>query len=298
MNKFHGTGVAIITPFKSDRSVDHAALKTVIDHMINGGVEYIVSLGTTGESAALNDDEKRAVWDTTISHVNKRVPLVAGIGGNNTSEVLNDLKKFDSNGFDAVLSVCPYYNKPTQEGIYQHYKAIAEESTLPIILYNVPGRTGVNMTAETTLRLAYDCKNVIAMKEASGNFDQFNKIIKDKPEDFLFISGDDAIALPLISMGAVGVISVIGNALPGIFSTMVRMCLDGKFIEAQPLHHSLTEFISLCFVEGNPGGVKSAMKMMGICEDYMRLPLFKISEQTENKIKDQLELLNMLKANY
>ena len=298
MNKFHGTGVAIITPFKSDRSVDHAALKTVIDHMINGGVEYIVSLGTTGESAALNDDEKRAVWDTTISHVNKRVPLVAGIGGNNTSEILNDLKKFNSNGFDAVLSVCPYYNKPTQEGIYQHYKAIAEESTLPIILYNVPGRTGVNMTAETTLRLAYDCKNVIAMKEASGNFDQFNKIIKDKPEDFLFISGDDAIALPLISMGAVGVISVIGNALPGIFSTMVRMCLDGKFIEAQPLHHSLTEFISLCFVEGNPGGVKSAMKMMGICEDYMRLPLFKISEQTENKIKDQLELLNMLKANY
>jgi 4-hydroxy-tetrahydrodipicolinate synthase len=229
--------------------------------------------------------------------VNKRVPLVAGIGGNNTSEVLNDLKKFDSNGFDAVLSVCPYYNKPTQEGIYQHYKAIAEESTLPIILYNVPGRTGVNMTAETTLRLAYDCKNVIAMKEASGNFDQFNKIIKDKPEDFLFISGDDAIALPLISMGAVGVISVIGNALPGIFSTMVRMCLDGKFIEAQPLHHSLTEFISLCFVEGNPGGVKSAMKMMGICEDYMRLPLVKISDQTEYKIKDQLELLNMLKAN-
>jgi 4-hydroxy-tetrahydrodipicolinate synthase len=297
MNKFHGTGVAIITPFKSDRSVDHAALKTVIDHMINGGVEYIVSLGTTGESAALHDDEKKAVWDTTISQVNKRVPLVAGIGGNNTSEVLNDLKKFDSNGFDAVLSVCPYYNKPTQEGIYQHYKAIAEESTLPIILYNVPGRTGVNMTAETTLRLAYDCKNVIAMKEASGNFDQFNKIIKDKPEDFLFISGDDAIALPLISMGAVGVISVIGNALPGIFSTMVRMCLDGKFIEAQPLHHSLTEFISLCFVEGNPGGVKSAMKMMGICEDYMRLPLVKISDQTEYKIKDQLELLNMLKAN-
>jgi 4-hydroxy-tetrahydrodipicolinate synthase len=255
MNKFHGTGVAIITPFKSDRSVDHAALKTVIDHMINGGVEYIVSLGTTGESAALHDDEKKAVWDTTISHVNKRVPLVAGIGGNNTSEVLNDLKKFDSNGFDG------------------------EE------------------TAETTLRLAYDCKNVIAMKEASGNFDQFNKIIKDKPEDFLFISGDDAIALPLISMGAVGVISVIGNALPGIFSTMVRMCLDGKFIEAQPLHHSLTEFISLCFVEGNPGGVKSAMKMMGICEDYMRLPLVKISDQTEYKIKDQLELLNILKAN-
>ena len=294
MNKFHGTGVAIITPFKADRSVDHIALKTVIDHMINGGIEYIVSLGTTGESATLSSEEKRAVWDTTISHVNGRVPLVAGIGGNNTSEVLNDLKKFDAKGFDAILSVCPYYNKPTQEGIYQHYKAIAEESLLPIILYNVPGRTGVNMSAETTLRLAHDCKNVIAMKEASGNFDQFNKIIKDKPEEFLFISGDDAIALPLISMGAVGVISVIGNALPGIFSTMVRMCLDGKFIEAQPLHHSLTEFTSLCFSEGNPGGVKSAMNMMGICQDHMRLPLVKISEATENKIKAQLELLNLL----
>lgn len=296
MNKFHGTGVAIITPFKADRSVDHAALKIVIDHMINGGVEYIVSLGTTGESATLNSEEKRAVWDTTISHVNGRVPLVAGIGGNNTSEVLNDIKKFDSKGFDAILSVCPYYNKPTQEGIYQHYKVIAEESQLPIILYNVPGRTGVNMSAETTLRLAHDCKNIIAMKEASGNFDQFNKIIKDKPEDFLFISGDDAIALPLISMGAVGVISVIGNALPGIFSTMVRMCLDGKFIEAQPLHHSLTEFTSLCFAEGNPGGVKSAMKMMGICEDHMRLPLVQISDSTESKIKTQLELLNLLQT--
>lgn len=294
MNKFHGTGVAIITPFKEDRSVDHAGLKNVIDHLINGGVEYIVSLGTTGESVTLNSEEKRGVWDTTVSHVNGRVPLVAGIGGNNTAEVLKDLKKFDAKGFDAILSVCPYYNKPTQEGIYQHYKIIAEESPLPIILYNVPGRTGINMNAETTLRLAHDCRNIIAMKEASGNFDQFNKIIKDKPEDFLFISGDDAIALPLISMGAVGVISVIANALPEIFSTMVRMCLDGKFIEAQPLHHSLTEFTYLCFAEGNPCGVKSAMKNLGICGDHMRLPLVKISDVTENKIKAQLELLNML----
>ena len=294
MNKFHGTGVAIITPFKADRSVDHSALKTVIDHIINGGVEYIVSLGTTGEAATLSSDEKKAVWDTTISHVNGRVPLVAGIGGNNTHEVLNDLKKFDSKGFDAVLSVCPYYNKPTQEGIYQHYKAIAEESELPIILYNVPGRTGVNMSAETTLRLAHDFKNVIAMKEASGNFEQFNKIIRDKPEDFLFISGDDPITLPLIAMGAAGVISVIGNALPGIFSTMVRMCLDGKFIEAQPLHHSLTEITALCFVEGNPCGVNSALKQLGVCGDQMRLPLVNVSELTENKIRTQLELLNLL----
>jgi 4-hydroxy-tetrahydrodipicolinate synthase len=294
MNKFHGTGVAIITPFKTDGSVDHIALKTVIDHIINGGAEYIVSLGTTGESATLDSEEKKAVWDTTVSHVNGRVSLVAGIGGNNTSEVLKDLKKIDSNGFDAILSVCPYYNKPTQEGIYQHYKAVADHSPLPVILYNVPGRTGINMTAETTLRLAHDHKNIIAMKEASGNFEQFNKIIKDKPEDFLFISGDDPITLPLIAMGAAGVISVIGNALPGIFSTMVRMCLDGKFIEAQPLHHSLTEITSLCFVEGNPGGVKSAMKLLGICGDTMRLPLVNVSNGTENQIRANLEQLNLL----
>jgi 4-hydroxy-tetrahydrodipicolinate synthase len=294
MNKFHGTGVAMITPFKLDGSVDHTALKTVIDHIINGGAEYIVSLGTTGEAATLSSDEKKAVWDTTVAQVNGRVNLVAGIGGNNTSEVLNDLKKFDSTGFDAVLSVCPYYNKPTQEGIYQHYNAIADHSPLPVILYNVPGRTGVNMTAETTLRLAHDHKNIIAMKEASGNFEQFNKIIKDKPEDFLFISGDDPITLPLIAMGAAGVISVIGNALPGIFSTMVRMCLDGKFIEAQPLHHSLTEFTSLCFVEGNPGGVKSAMKLLGICNDTMRLPLVNVSNGIETQIKTKLEQLNLL----
>jgi 4-hydroxy-tetrahydrodipicolinate synthase len=294
MNRFHGTGVAIITPFKADGSVDHAALKTVIDHIINGGAEYIVSLGTTGETATLSSDEKKAVWETTISHVDGRVNLVAGVGGNSTLDVLKDLKKFDSKGFDAILSVCPYYNKPTQEGIYQHYKAIAEESTLPIILYNVPGRTGVNMTADTTLRLAHDFKNIIAMKEASGNFDQFNKIIKDKPEDFLFLSGDDPITLPLIAMGAAGVISVVGNALPGIFSTMVRMCLDGKFIEAQPLHYSLTEITALCFVEGNPGGVKSAMKQLGICGDTMRLPLVNVSNYTEQQIRAQLEHLKLL----
>ena len=294
MNRFHGTGVAIITPFKADGSVDHAALKTVIDHIINGGAEYIVSLGTTGETATLSSDEKKAVWETTISHVDGRVNLVAGVGGNSTLEVLKDLKKFDSKGFDAILSVCPYYNKPTQEGIYQHYKAIAEESTLPIILYNVPGRTGVNMTADTTLRLAHDFKNIIAMKEASGNFDQFNKIIKDKPEDFLFLSGDDPITLPLIAMGAAGVISVVGNALPGIFSTMVRMCLDGKFIEAQPLHYSLTEITALCFVEGNPGGVKSAMMQLGICGDTMRLPLVNVSQNTAQQIRAQLEHLKLL----
>lgn len=294
MNKFHGTGVALVTPFKEDGSVDHAGLKTVIDHIINGGVEYLVSLGTTGESATLNSDEKKAVWETTLEHVAGRVPLVAGIGGNNTAKVIQDLKKFDSNGFDAVLSVCPYYNKPTQEGIYQHYKAIAETSDLPIILYNVPGRTGINMAAETTLRLAHDFRNIIAVKEASGNFDQFNKIIKDKPEEFLFISGDDPVTLPLIAMGAAGVISVIGNALPGIFSTMVRMCLDGKFIEAQPLHYSLTEITALFFAEGNPAGVKAALNLLGICGEEVRLPLVNISEATAQMIKTELAKLSLL----
>ena len=284
----------MVTPFKTDGSVDYSGLKTVIDHIINGGVEYLVSLGTTGEAATLNSDEKKAVWETTAEHVAGRVPLVAGIGGNNTVEVIADLKKFNSKGFDAVLSVCPYYNKPTQEGIYQHYKAVAEASDLPIILYNVPGRTGINMAAETTLRLAHDFKNIIAVKEASGNFDQFNKIIKDKPEDFLFISGDDPITLPLIAMGATGVISVIGNALPGIFSTMVRMCLDGKFIEAQPLHYSLTEIISLFFAEGNPAGVKAALKLLGICGQEVRLPLVNISKDTEQMIKTELGKLRLL----
>lgn len=294
MNKFHGTGVALVTPFKADGSVDHSGLKTVIDHIINGGVEYLVSLGTTGEAATLNSDEKKAVWETTLEHVAGRVPLVAGIGGNNTAEVIQDLKKFDSNGFEAVLSVCPYYNKPTQEGIYQHYKAIAETSDLPIILYNVPGRTGINMAAETTLRLAHDFRNIIAVKEASGNFDQFNKIIKDKPEEFLFISGDDPITLPLIAMGAAGVISVIGNALPGIFSTMVRMCLDGKFIEAQPLHYSLTEITTLFFAEGNPAGVKAALNLLGICGEEVRLPLVNISGATAQMIKTELAKLSLL----
>lgn len=294
MNKFHGTGVALITPFKADGSVDHSGLKNIIDYTITGGVEYLVSLGTTGETATLSSDEKKAVWETTVEQTAGRVPLVAGIGGNNTAEVVNDLKKFDSKGFDAVLSVSPYYSKPTQEGIYQHYKAIAQASDLPVFLYNVPGRTSMNMTAETTLRLAHDFSNIIGTKEASGNFDQFNKIIKDKPEDFLFISGDDAVALPLVSMGAVGVISVVGNALPGILSTMVRMCLDGKFIEAQPLHYSLIEMINLCFAEGNPGGVKSALKLLDICGDTLRLPLVNVSADTTALIKTELSKLNMI----
>jgi 4-hydroxy-tetrahydrodipicolinate synthase len=293
MNKFHGTGVALITPFKADGTVDHSGLKKVIDYVISGGVEYIVSLGTTGEAASLSSDEKKSIWETTAEHTKGRVNLVAGIGGNNTAEVVRDLKNFDSKNFDAVLSVSPYYNKPTQEGIYQHYKALAEASDLPLMLYNVPGRTSMNMTAETTLRLAHDFKNIIATKDASANFDQFNKIIRDKPEDFLLISGDDAIALPLISMGAAGVISVVGNAIPGLFSTMVRMCLDGKFIEAQPLHFSVIEIINLLFVEGNPCGVKSALNLLDICDDTLRLPMVNVNPDTRDLIRKELEKLNL-----
>ncbi len=294
MNKFHGTGVALVTPFNADHSVDYNGLKNLIDHIINGGVEYLVSLGTTGETSTLTKEEKQKVWDCTIEHTNGRVPLVAGIGSNNTAELKDTLKSFKSEGFDAVLSVSPYYNKPTQEGIYQHYKIVAESSPLPVILYNVPGRTGSNMTAETTLRLAHDFKNIIAVKEASGNFDQFNQIAKDKPEGFLFISGDDPITLPLISMGAAGVISVVGNALPGMFSTMVRMCLDGKFIEAQPLHFSMLEITKLIFAEGNPAGVKAALKLLEVCGDEVRLPLVKISDATYGKIRHELKEFKLI----
>ncbi|WP_411275358.1 4-hydroxy-tetrahydrodipicolinate synthase [Daejeonella sp.] len=294
MNKFHGTGVAMVTPFKTDGSIDHSGLKNIIDYIISGGVEYIVSLGTTGEVATLSSEEKKEVWEATTEHTAGRVPLVAGIGGNNTAEVVRDLKNFDIKGYDAVLSVSPYYSKPTQEGIYQHYKAISETSNLPVLLYNVPGRTSMNITADTTLRLAHDFKNIIGTKEASGSFDQLNTIIRDKPEDFLVISGDDSIALPLISAGAVGVISVVGNALPGILSTMVRMCLDGKFIEAQPLHYSLIEITNLCFAEGNPAGVKSALKILGICEDSVRLPLVNLSSESTLLIRKELMKLNVI----
>jgi 4-hydroxy-tetrahydrodipicolinate synthase len=291
MNKFHGTGVAMVTPFHPDGDVEFGGLEAVINHIIGGGVEYLVSLGTTGESATLNKDEKKAVWKRTVEFTNGRVPLVAGIGGNNTYEVLKSIEEFDADGYDAILSVSPYYNKPTQEGIYQHYKAIAEASPLPVILYNVPGRTGSTISAQTTLRLAHDFKNIIATKEASGSFDIFNYIMKDKPEDFLFISGDDPVALPMIAMGGAGVISVIGNAVPKPLSDMVRLCLKGDFINARPLHYSLIEFTTLMFTEGNPAGVKYALKELGICGDTVRLPLVSVGTQTAQKISKQLQLL-------
>jgi 4-hydroxy-tetrahydrodipicolinate synthase len=291
MNKFHGTGVAVVTPFQADGQVDYNALKTLIDHLVDGGVEYLVSLGTTGESATLNKEEKKKVWEFTAEAVNKRVHLVAGIGGNNTYETVAEIKAFDIAGYDAILSASPHYNKPTQEGIYQHYKAIAEVTPLPVILYNVPSRTGSTVSAQTTVRLAKDFKNIIGIKEASGNFELLNQLMRDKPEEFLVISGDDPITLPMIAMGAVGVISVIGNALPKQFSDMVRLCLNGDYKAAQPAHYSLIEFTRLMFADGSPAGVKTALKQLSICGDTVRLPLVQVSEDTVEKIKEQIAII-------
>jgi len=284
MNKFHGTGVALVTPFNADGSVDFEGLKNLINYQIEGKVEYLVSLGTTGEASTLNKDEKKKIWEFTAEINNGRLPLIAGIGGNDTRAIAQNIKDFEVNGYDAILSASPYYNKPTQEGIYQHYKALSESSTLPIFLYNVPGRTGSNISAETTCRLATDLKNIVAIKEASGNFDQFNQIMRDKPADFMLISGDDPVAMPMISIGAVGVISVIGNALPKQLSDMIRLCLAGEFAKALPLHLSLIEFTRLMFVEGNPAGAKAALKHFGICEDNLRLPLVQVSSKIREAI--------------
>lgn len=284
MERFYGTGVAMVTPFGTDGQVDYPALSNLINYLIDGGVEYLVSLGTTGESATLNKDEKKKVFAFT-AEVNKgRLPLVAGIAGNNTHEVVENIKHFDTTGYDAILSASPYYNKPSQEGIYQHYKAIAEASPLPIILYNVPSRTGSNIAAETTTRLAHDFKNIIGIKEASGNFDQMNQIMRDKPENFLMISGDDPISLPMIALGGAGVISVVGNALPRQFSDMIRLCLKGDFKSAQKGHLDVIDFTRMMFAEGNPAGVKTALKALGVCGDTVRLPLVQVSQKLAEKI--------------
>jgi len=284
MNKFYGTGVALITPFQADGQVDYDGLKNLINYLIDGGVEYLVSLGTTGENVTLTSEEKKKIWAYTAEVANGRVALVAGIGGNNTQEIVDEVKQFNIAGYDAILSASPAYNKPSQEGIYQHYKAIAQASPLPVILYNVPGRTGSNVSAETTVRLANDFKNIIGTKEASGNFDQFNQIMRDKPEGFLLISGDDPVALPMIALGGAGVISVIGNALPRQLSDMIRTALKGDFKGAQKAHYSLIDFTRLMFAEGNPAGVKTALKQIGICGDTLRLPLVQVSNYTAQQI--------------
>ena len=292
MNELHGAGVALVTPFNSDESVDFEALGQLIDLQINEGMDYLVSLGTTGEVATLTNDERKRIWDFTVKRVNGRLPLVAGIGGNNTAEIVEQIKQFDPTGFCAILSVSPYYNKPTQEGIYQHYKAVATASPLPIILYNVPGRTGSNITAETTLRLANDFSNIVAIKEASGNFAQFSEILRDKPAGFLLISGDDPVTLPMMSLGAAGIISVIGNALPKKVATLARLCTEGKYSEARPIHNDLLKITDLCFIEGNPAGVKYILQELGIGKDVLRLPLVPVGENVQGAIKEELKKLD------
>lgn len=288
-NKFIGTGVAIITPFKNDLSIDFEALEKQIEHLISNSINYLVVLGTTGESVTQSESEKEELVKFIKEKVNERIPIVLGIGGNNTQAVIDKVKKTDFNQIDAILSVAPYYNKPTQEGLYQHFKAIAEVSPVDIILYNVPGRTGSNIKAETTLRLAHDFKNIVAVKEASGDLSQAMYIIKDKPQDFIVVSGEDAITLPLMSVGVSGVISVVANAFPKEFSTMVQLALKNNYQEAEKIHYKLLEFIDNLFIEGNPGGIKEALSIMGIIENNLRLPLVNVSQKTHNKLKELIQ---------
>lgn len=291
MTEIQGAGVALITPFHADGSIDFETLGNLIEFQISEGMDYLVSLGTTGETATLSSEEKKKVWQFTKDKVKGRVPLVAGIGGNNTLEIVEAVKNFDTEGFCAILSVSPYYNKPTQAGIYQHYKAIAEVSKLPIILYNVPGRTGSNISAETTLRLAKEFKNIVAIKEASGNFAQFSEILRDKPEHFQLISGDDPATLPMMALGAIGIISVVGNAYPKYVSTLAHLCAEGKYSEAKDIHYKLLEITELCFVEGNPCGVKYILKELGFGEDYVRLPLVRVSSKIQQRIQEAMRSL-------
>lgn len=281
----------MITPFNADKSIDFPALAKLLEYIIQNKADYIVVLGTTAETATLTEDERERVRAFVVERVNSRVPLVLGVGGNNTKAVTDYLRQNDLSAFSAILSVVPYYNKPSQEGIYQHYKAIAEASPLPVILYNVPGRTGVNMTAETTLRLAKNFTNIIGVKEASGNITQMDDIIKNKPADFMVISGDDGITFPLITLGAVGVISVIGNAFPREFSRMVRLALEGDFANALLIHHRFTELFSLLFVDGNPAGVKCLLNAKGMIQNELRLPLVPTKITTYEKIRQVLNKL-------
>lgn len=284
MKSFKGTGVALITPFKKDLTVDVEALKNIVAHNIEGGVEYLVVLGTTAETATLTKEEQALVKQTIIEANNGKLPLVLGVGGNNTAQVVSELNEENLKGYDAILSVSPYYNKPTQEGIYQHFKMIAEKSPLPVIIYNVPGRTASNMLPSTVARLARDFKNIIGIKEAAGDMVQAMELIRTVPEGFLVISGDDIITLPMVLAGGAGVISVIGEAFPKAFSDMVRLGLDRKVDEAYRLHYKLTDSINMIFEQGNPGGVKELFKHLGLCENYVRLPLVNVNEDLSGRL--------------
>ena len=292
-NKFKGLGVALVTPFKPTGEVDYTALRRLLDYQLAGGVDFLCVLGTTSEAPCLTDDEKQRIKDVVRERVQGQVPILLGCGGNNTAAIVHSLQHDDFTGIDGILSVCPYYNKPSQEGLYQHFRTIAAATSLPVVLYNVPGRVGVNMTAETTLRLARDCENIVAIKEASGNFTQIDDIIKNKPENFDVISGDDGITFPLITLGAVGVISVIGNALPKEFSRMVRLALQGDYDAARHIHHQFTELFKLLFVDGNPAGVKAMLSSMGLIDNELRLPLVPARITTMGEIASIVKALNL-----
>lgn len=286
-----GMGVALVTPFSANKDIDFPALKRVIDHVVDNGADFLVVLGTTGETPALSAGEKKAVKDFIKEKVGGRLPLVIGMGGNNTAEIVRLLKEEDYSGYSAILSVVPPYNKPSQEGIFQHFKAIAEASPLPVVLYNIPGRTGVNMTADTTLRLAREVPGIIGIKEASGDIHQIQRLLREKPEGFTVLSGDDGMTYPLMALGAQGVISVLGNAYPKEFSEMVHLCLEGNYIEAVDVHFKFRDMIRLLFADGNPAGVKCVMHDMGLIENVLRLPLVPVGNATADEILDWVNKL-------
>jgi len=292
-NIFKGLGIALVTPFKQDGSVDYHALQRLVEYQLNNGADFFCILATTGETPTLTAEEKHRIKDLVVDLVQARVPILMGCGGNNTAAVVEELKNGDFKGIDGILSVCPYYNKPSQEGLYQHFKAIAAATPLPVVLYNVPGRTGVNLKAETTVRLARDCQNIVAIKEASGNLEQVDEIIKNKPADFDVISGDDSLTFPMVSCGAVGVISVIGNALPKEFSKMIRLQMRGEYDPARKIHHRFTDLFSLLFVDGNPAGVKAMLHEMGFIENVLRLPLVPTRISTLQRMSELLRELKI-----
>jgi 4-hydroxy-tetrahydrodipicolinate synthase len=292
-NIFRGLGIALITPFTEDGAVDYESLTRLIDYQLDNGADFFCILATTGETPCLSLAEKAQIKSAIVRQVDGRVPILMGCGGNNTAAVVEELKNGDFSGIDGILSVCPYYNKPSQEGLYQHFKAIAAATELPVVLYNVPGRTGINLKAETTCRLARDCKNIVAIKEASGSLEQVDEIIKYKPNDFEVISGDDALTFPMIACGAVGVISVIGNALPKEFSRMIRLEFNGEFEAAQKIHHKFTDLYSLLFVDGNPAGVKALLTEMGFIKNQLRLPLVPTRVTTLQKISSIIKELKL-----
>ncbi len=287
--RLSGTGVAIVTPFNDDKTIDFESLKNLVNYLIDGGIDFLVVLGTTGESATMSFDERMKVLDFVLEVNNGRLPVVAGFGGNNTANVIETIKKRgDFSGIDAILSVAPYYNKPNQRGLYEHFTAIADNSPVPVVLYNVPGRTRSNINAETTLKLA-EHQNIVAIKEASGNFAQIMEIIRNKPDDFTVLSGDDAITLPLISIGVQGVISVVAMVYPEMMSKMVRLALDGKYDEARELHYKILPMTNAIFEDGNPAGIKAALSVKGLIKNVLRLPLVPVGEPTLQKIKSLLK---------